>query len=86
MSCGSILLNEVIAPGTNDRIKELQAAALKQQGVTEKPFSFYDNETESLIFVKDGLDPEKGILKNVWITQYFNDKEAFFFYSKRSAC
>lgn len=82
VSLGSIALNELVAPWANTRNKELQAVVLKQESLSDKPFSVADPGTDSWIIVNGGMDVEKGILRDVTIVR--PGKPGMVMYAKRA--
>ena len=84
VSAASILLNEVIAPQANLRNQELQAAVLKQEKPSEKRFSVYDEGTQSRIEVSGGMNPDTGVLRNVSIYKYTDEKPVMIIYAARA--
>lgn len=67
VTAGSIALNEVIAPQANLKNQALQAAAFKQAGVGDRPFTVVDDDTDSLVRVGSGMDVHSGGPRDVTI-------------------
>ncbi len=80
----SVTLNEVIAPRANLKNQTLQAAALKQAGVGERPFTVVDEGTNSLVRVGGGMDVRTGVLRDVTITQYDRTEPKTIWYADRA--
>ena len=80
----SITLNEVIAPRANLKNQTLQAAALKQAGVGDPPFTVVDEGTNSLVRVGGGMDVRTGVLRDVTITQFARMAPKTIWYADRA--
>ena len=80
----SMLLNEVVAPIANSRSAKLQAAVFRQAAVSEHPFTLEDPGTNSRIIVQGGMDKERGILRNVSIIQFYQNRPALLVYASRA--
>ncbi|MDH7601871.1 MAG: LptF/LptG family permease [Armatimonadota bacterium] len=77
----SVALNELIAPQAYERSQQIQAEVLKQAAPAAQPFTVRDDATNSLIFVKGGMDSRRGVLRNVTITQFAGEKPALVLYA-----
>jgi lipopolysaccharide export system permease protein len=80
----SIFLNELISPQAYERSQQIQAEVLKQTAPAAQPFTVRDDTTNSLIFVKGGMDARNGVLCNVTVTQFAGDKPAVIIYAERA--
>lgn len=81
----SVLLNEAIAPRANARSTDLRSAVFKSASTSEQPFKLEDTGTNSEINVRGGMDKDKGILRNVTITQFdMRNRPILLLYAERA--
>ncbi|MGQ9454856.1 MAG: LptF/LptG family permease [Armatimonadota bacterium] len=80
----SVMLNELISPQAYARSQEIQAEVLKQTAPTAQPFTVRDDVTNSLIFVKGGMDVRKRTLIDVTITQFADGRPVAIMYARRA--
>jgi len=70
VSAGSIALNETLVPWAHDTYETTLAVVLKQVTPAEQAFSADDDSLNLHIVVKGGMDPDKGVLRNVTIIHF----------------
>lgn len=80
----SLTLNEVIAPIANSRSAKLQAAVFKQAAAKGQSFTLEDTSTNSRIIVEGGLDEDKGLLRDVTVVQFTNNRPSMLVYANRA--
>jgi lipopolysaccharide export system permease protein len=84
VSGSSIVLNEKLAPLANSRITQIQTAIFKQEAVSNAPFTLEDPGTNSHVMVRGGMDKERGILRDVSIIQFYQDRPTLLVYAARA--
>jgi len=78
----SIMFNEFVGPVAYHRVQQLKAVALKSEDSSNKPFTLYDDKTGSLIRVAGALDVDRGIVTDVTIITFKDDKPSAAVYAK----
>jgi lipopolysaccharide export system permease protein len=84
VSISSITTNELVAPRAYDQYKSIESVVMKKALPEDQPFSVMDNATDTQITVKGGLDVDTGVLRNIWITRFPEDKPALVIHASRA--
>lgn len=80
----SLALSEFVTPHASDRYETMQASLLGQIRPSDQPFTVRDAATNSQIMVNGGMDVSTGILRDVTLTQFVNNKPTVVVYAKRA--
>lgn len=80
----AIGLNEFIAPRAYDHNERLMADIMNTVKPTDQPFIVRDEGTDSVIEVRGGMDTSSGILKDVTITKFMDNKPSIVLYAARA--
>ena len=80
----ALALNEYITPKASDRYEKMMAAALQEAAPTDQPFTVRDAATNSQIVVNGGMDASTGVLRDVTVTQFVNNRPTVVVYAHRA--
>ncbi|MCL5102836.1 MAG: LptF/LptG family permease [Armatimonadetes bacterium] len=70
VSIGSIVVNEFVVPLAFERYQSIEAAIVRAESPSGRPFTVSDEATNSDVIVKGGMDVDRGVLRNVTIIQF----------------
>ncbi len=87
VTCLSFVLNEVVVPGTNSEHERIRRELTNEPLSSDKPFFVIDADdgvTNSVFYVQHGFNLSSGILRNVAMIQYAQNKPVAFIYGKEA--
>lgn len=84
VSLSSIAMNEFIAPRAFDKYKSIEAVVMKKALPEDQPFTVMDSATNTQILVKGGMDVDTGVLRNIWIMKFSDNKPTIVIHASRA--
>lgn len=84
VTASSIALTELVAPVAYSRYEEIEAQMYKQAAPQDQPFVVRDDGTNSLIFVKGGINTKTGVLKDVTVTRFADGRPLIVIHARRA--
>lgn len=84
VAASAITLGEFISPIAYSRYEHIEAEMYKQVAPEDQPFTVRDEGTNSLILVKGGMDVDRGILRDVTVTRFSEQRPVMIIYAAKA--